>query len=86
MDGDCREQIIFMENEEINGQEKTMSATELAALLSQTMRDVAQRKITLKQAMVVSRVATALAKVIEVADLNERVELIEQVLKKRKTK
>ena len=74
-----------MENEEMNAQEKTMSAMELAALLSQTMRDVAQRKITLRQAMTVSRVATALAKVIEVADLNARVEFLEQVLKKRKT-
>ncbi len=75
-----------MENKEKNDREKTMSAAEVAALLSETMRDVVQRKITLRQAMVVSRVATALAKVIEVADLNERVALIEQVLKKRKTK
>ena len=72
-----------MEHEEINGQQKTMSAPEVAALLSQTMRDLAQRKISLRQAMAVSRVAVALAKVIEVADLNARVEFIEQVLKKR---
>ena len=71
-----------MENQE----EKTMSAGEVAALLSQTMRDVAERKITLRQAMAVSRIAMALAKVIEVADLNARVEFLEQVLKKRKTK
>ncbi len=63
-----------------------MSAAEVALLLSQTMRDVTERKITLRQAMVVSRVAIALAKVIETADLSERVEFIEQVLKKRKTK
>ena len=69
-----------MENQE----EKTMSAKEVAAVLSQTMRDVAERKITLRQAMVVSRIAMALAKVIEVADLNDRVEFIEQTLKKRK--
>lgn len=64
----------------------TMSAAEVAALLSQTMRDVAERKITLRQAMAVSRIAMALAKVIEVADLNGRVELLEQVLKKGRAK
>lgn len=71
-----------MENEEHT--EKTMSAAEVAALLSQTMRDVSERKITLRQAMAVSRIALSLAKVIEVADLNERVAFIEQMLKKRK--
>lgn len=64
----------------------TMSAAEVAALLSQTMRDLSERKITLQQAMAVSRIAMALAKVIEVADLNSRVELLEQVLNKRRTK
>ena len=59
---------------------------EVAALLSQTMRDVSERKITLRQAMVVSRIALSLAKVIEVADLNDRVEFIEQTLKRRKSK
>jgi hypothetical protein len=73
-----------MENQEHT--DKTMSAREVAALLSQTMRDVSERKITLRQAMVVSRIALALAKVIEVADLNDRVAFIEQMLKKRKTK
>jgi hypothetical protein len=73
-----------MENQE--HPEKTMSAAEVAALLSQTMRDVSERKITLRQAMVVSRIALSLAKVIEVADLNDRVAFIEQMLKKRKTK
>lgn len=60
-----------------------MSAKEVAAVLSQTMRDVAERKITLRQAMAMSRIAMALAKVIEVADLNARVEFIEEVLKKK---
>ena len=60
-----------------------MSATEVAVLLSQTMHDLADRKITLRQAMAVSRIALALAKVIEVANLNARVEFLEQVLKKK---
>ena len=62
---------------------KTMSAAEVAGLLSQAMRDMAERKITLRQASAISRIALALAKVIEVADLNARVEFIEQVLKKK---
>jgi len=63
---------------------KTMSAAEVAAMLSQTMRDLSERKITLRQASAISRMALALAKVIEVADLNDRVAFIEQTLKKRK--
>jgi hypothetical protein len=65
-------------------EEKPMSATEVAVLLSQTMRDVAERKITLRHAITVSRIAIALAKVIEVSNLKDRVEFLEQVLKKRK--
>jgi hypothetical protein len=73
-----------MENEGTTEREKAMSAAEVAVLLSQTMRDLADRKITLRQATAVSRIALALAKVIEVSDLNDRVEFIEQMLKKRK--
>ena len=67
-----------------NTTEKYMTADEAAALLSQTMKDMAERKITLRRALAISRVALALSKVIEVADLNERVKFIEQSLKKRK--
>lgn len=72
-----------MENQEKN-KTKCMSAKEAAELLSQTMRDVVERKITLRHALTISRIAMALAKVIEVADLNDRVEFLEQSLKKRK--
>ena len=61
-----------------------MNAEETATLLSQTMRDMVERKITARHALAVSRIAIALAKVIEVADLNVRVEFLEQVLKKKK--
>ncbi len=74
-----------MENEKYL-EKKRMSAEDAAAILSQTLEDVAARRITLRHALAVSRVATALAKVIETTELNERIELIEQVLKKRKTK
>ena len=70
-----------MENKDTN---KYMSAEEAAMILSQTMRDVVERKITLRHALTVSRIAIALAKVIEVADLNDRIAFIEQSLKKRK--
>lgn len=63
-----------------------MSTEEAATILSQTLEDVAARRITIRHALAVSRVATALAKVIETTDLNDRIELLEQVLKKRKTK
>jgi len=65
---------------------KRMSAEEMAAILSQTLEDVAARRVTLRHALAVSRVASALAKVIEITDLNARVESLEEVLKKRKTK
>ncbi len=70
-----------MENQEKN---KHISIEETAELLSQTMRDVVERKITLRHALTVSRIAIALAKVIEVVDLNNRVEFIEQFLKKKR--
>ena len=61
-----------------------MNTEEMAGLLSQTLRDVIARKITLRHALAVSRIATSLARVIEVAELNKRVEFLEQMLKKRK--
>ncbi len=61
-----------------------MSAEDVALVLSQTMQDVKERKVTLKYALAISRLATALSKTIEVVDLSERVEFLEQALKKRK--
>ncbi len=61
-----------------------MNAEDVASILSQTLKDVAARKITLKYALVVSRLALALSKTIETVELKKRVEFIEQVLKKRK--
>ena len=61
-----------------------MKIDEAAAILSETLQEVVQRKTSLRRAMAVSRLALALAKVIEIADLKERVEFLEQSLKKRK--
>jgi hypothetical protein len=63
---------------------KCMSAEEAAAIISDTLQEVAERKTTLRRALVISRLAVALSKVIEVVSLKERVEFLEQVLKKRK--
>jgi len=73
-----------MDNQKINGLEKTMDAKDTVNLLSQTVKDVTERKITLRHAITITRVATALMKAIETADLNDRVEFLEQVLKKKK--
>ena len=67
-------------------QRDRMSPEDVVLILSQTMKDVAARKITLRYALVVSRLALALSKTIETAELKDRVELIEQVLKQRKIK
>ena len=61
-----------------------MSAEQVAELLSQTMQDMAEKKTTVRHAMAMSRVALALAKVIEVVDLKKRVELLEQIMAKRR--
>lgn len=63
---------------------KYLTTEEAAIILSDTLQDVAQRKTTLKRAMVISRLALALSKVIEINNLRERVEFLEQTLKKRK--
>ena len=70
-----------MENKDTN---KCMSTKDAAVILSQTMKDMADRKITLRQGLAMARVALALSKTIEVADLNDRVAFIEQSLKKKK--
>ena len=61
-----------------------MTAEDVALILSQTMRDVADRKVTTRYAMAISRLALALTKVMETADLKNRIEFLEQVLKQRK--
>ncbi|OGC86645.1 hypothetical protein A2949_00090 [Candidatus Adlerbacteria bacterium RIFCSPLOWO2_01_FULL_54_21b] len=61
-----------------------MSAQQAAEILSDTLQEVAERRTTLRRAVVVSRLALALARTIEVVDLNARIEFLEQMLKKRK--
>jgi len=63
---------------------KILTVDEAAAILSETLEEVAQRKTSLRRAMTISRLALALAKVAEIKDLKDRVEFLEQALKKRK--
>lgn len=75
-----------MENQPIDNQESTqtrMNAKEVAIILSDTLKDINARNITLRKAVTVSRIAMALAKVIETADLEERIQELEQRLDAR---
>ena len=77
------------EKETIDQQEdakERMSSDEIAVLLSQTMRDLTEKKTMVRHAIAVSRVAMSLAKVIEVVDLKDRVELLERIMDMRKKK
>jgi hypothetical protein len=63
---------------------KCLTSEEAAAILSDTLQEVAERKTSLRRAATISRLALALSKIIEVRDLKDRVEFLEQMLKKRK--
>ena len=71
-------------NTQENKSNERMSIDQAAVILSDTLQDVAQRRTSLRRALVVSRLALALSKIIEIADLKERVEFLEQSLKKRR--
>jgi hypothetical protein len=73
-----------MMNIQENKTKKPMSIDEAAIILSDTLEEVAQRKTSLRRALVVSRLALALSKIIEINNLKERVEFLEQSLKKKK--
>ena len=64
--------------------EEKISAEEMAVILSQTIKDVMDRKTTLRQAMVIARLTLALCKTIETVELKNRVEFIEQFLKNKR--
>lgn len=63
---------------------KTMTVEEAAAILSDTLKEVAERKTTVRRASAVARLALAFARVAEISDLKNRVEFLEQALKRRK--
>jgi len=69
----------YMEKENIK-----MNVEEIVKILSEAVQDLTEKKITPRRALAISRTSMALIKAIEITDLNKRVELLEQILKKRK--
>lgn len=65
-----------------NKQKNILTLDEAAAILSETLQDMQERKTTVRRALAVSRLALALSKVLEIKDLKARVEFLEQSLKK----
>ena len=63
---------------------KILTIDEAAAILSETLQEVAERKTTVRRASAVARLALAFARVAEITDLKKRVEFLEQALRKRK--
>jgi len=57
---------------------------EINEILSQALWDVSKRKISLKQAQMISRLATTLSKNIQQLDLKERVDALEGLITKRR--
>lgn len=64
-------------------QEKSMTPEDIALMLSQTMRDFKERKVTVRYVLAMSRLGSSLANVTYLVDLKKKVELIEQVLKQK---
>ncbi|MDE1970083.1 MAG: hypothetical protein KGI50_00690 [Patescibacteria group bacterium] len=64
-------------------EKKILTIDEAAAILSETLEEVAERKTTVRRATAVARLALAFAKVVEISQLKARVEFLEQILKKR---
>lgn len=67
-----------------NKNTKILTIEEAATILSETLQEVAERKTTIRRALAISRLALALSKVTEITNLKDRVEFLEQALKKRK--
>lgn len=61
-----------------------MSAEDAMILMSQTIKDYQERKINVRKAMAMTRMVLALSKTIETAELNQRVEFLEQALRKKR--
>ena len=68
-----------MENEEV----KVLTLEEINELLSDALLKVSLRKISLKQAAMISRLAQSLTKNISATQLKDRIEFLEQRLKSK---
>lgn len=63
---------------------KSMSLEEINIILSNTLRDVIDRKISHREANTISKLINNISKIITSTELKGRIELLEQVLKNRK--
>ncbi len=61
-----------------------MSLEEINIILSNTLRDVIDRKISHREANTISKLINNISKIITSTELKGRIELLEQVLKNRK--
>ena len=61
-----------------------VSLEEINEILSETLLDLTEKKITIRQAKAISQTALALSKNITNIDLKNRIEFLEQALKNRK--
>jgi hypothetical protein len=63
---------------------KDINLEEINTILSDTLRKVVDRDISHKQATMIAKIASTLSKNIVNVELKDRVELLEQTLKKRR--
>jgi hypothetical protein len=63
---------------------KDINLEEINTILSDTLRKVVDRDISHKQATMIAKIASTLSKNIVNVELKDRVELLEQTLKRRK--
>jgi hypothetical protein len=63
---------------------KNLDLNEINIILSETLRKVIDKEISLKQASMISKIAYTLSKNIVNTELKERVEFLEQALKARR--
>jgi hypothetical protein len=70
--------------ENLNHENSQLSLEEVNQILSETLKKVVDRKISLKQAGAISKLANGITKIITATDLKNRIELLEQILKKKK--
>lgn len=61
-----------------------LNLKEINQILSETLLDVINKKTSLKQAGMIAKLADTLSKNITSTELQDRVELLEQLLKNRK--
>jgi hypothetical protein len=63
---------------------ENIDLNEINSILSDTLRKVVNKEISLKQASMIAKIASTLSRNIVSTELKNRVELLEQVLKDRR--